>query len=238
MGQKVNPIGNRLGIIKGWDSNWYGGNHYAQKLVEDRKIREYLAARLAKASVSKIVIERTLKLITVTVHTARPGIIIGKGGQEVDKLREELKNITNKEIQINIFEIKRPELDATIVANNIARQIEGRISFRRAIKMTIASTMRMGAEGIKVQISGRLGGAEMARSETYKEGRIPLHTFRADIDYALGEAHTKVGLIGIKVWICNGEIYGKPDLSPNVGKSAPHRGNRPPRGGNTRKRRK
>lgn len=241
MGQKVNPISNRLGIIKGWDSNWYGGNHYAQKLVEDRKIREYLSARLAKASVSKIVIERTLKLITVTVHTARPGIIIGKGGQEVDKLKEELKNITNKEVQINIFEIKRPELDATIVANNIARQVEGRISYRRAIKMTIASSMRMGAEGIKVQISGRLGGAEMARSETYKEGRIPLHTFRADIDYALGEALTKVGLMGIKVWICNGEVYGKPDLSPNVGKSAPsapQQGNRPPRGANTRKKRK
>ena len=241
MGQKVNPISNRLGIIKGWDSNWYGGNHYAEKLVEDKKIREYLNARLAKASVSKIVIERTLKLITVTVHTARPGIIIGKGGQEVDKLKEELKNITGKEIQINIFEIKRPELDATIVANNIARQVEGRISYRRAIKMTIASTMRMGAEGIKIQISGRLGGAEMARSETYKEGRIPLHTFRADIDYALGEALTKVGLMGIKVWICNGEVYGKPDLSPNVGKSAPSappRGNRPPRGANTRKKRK
>ena len=242
MGQKVNPIGNRLGIIKGWDSNWYGGNDYAQKLVDDSKIREYLNARLSKASISKIVIERTLKLITVTVHTARPGIIIGKGGQEVDKLKEELKNITKKDIQINIFEIKRPELDATIVANNIARQLEGRISFRRAIKMAIASTMRMGAEGIKVQISGRLGGAEMARSETYKEGRIPLHTFRADIDYALAEALTKVGLIGIKVWICNGEVYGKRDLSPNVGKSttggaagAPPRG-RSPRGASRKKR--
>jgi small subunit ribosomal protein S3 len=217
MGNKVNPIANRLGIIKGWDSNWYGGNNYAQKIVEDSKIREYLSARLAKASISKIVIERTLKLITVTVHTARPGIIIGKGGQEVDKLKEELKKITKKEVQINIYEVKRPELDAVIVGNNIARQIEGRVSFRRAIKMTIASTMRMGAEGIKVQISGRLGGAEMARSETYKEGRIPLHTFRADIDYALAEAHTKVGLIGIKVWICNGEVYGKRDLSPNLG---------------------
>jgi small subunit ribosomal protein S3 len=209
-----------LGIIKGWDSNWYGGNNYAQKLVEDSKIREYLSARLAKASLSKIVIERTLKLITVTVHTARPGIIIGKGGQEVDKLKEELKKITNKEVQINIYEVKRPELDAVIVANNIARQLEGRVSYRRAIKMAIASTIRMGAEGIKVQISGRLGGAEMARSETYKEGRIPLHTFRADIDYALAEAHTKVGLIGIKVWICNGEVYGKRDLSPNMGLSS------------------
>ncbi len=217
MGQKVNPVGNRLGIIKGWESNWYGGNDYSQKLVEDNKIREYLNARLAKASVSKIIIERTLKLITVTVNTARPGIIIGKGGQEVDKLKEELKKITNKDVQINIFEVKRPELDATIVANNIAKQIEGKISYRRAIKMSIASSMRMGAEGVKVLISGRLGGAEMARTEMYKEGRIPLHTFRADIDYALAEALTKVGLIGVKVWICNGEVYGKRDLSPNIG---------------------
>ncbi len=216
MGQKANPISNRLGIIKGWDSNWFGGNNYSDKLTEDFKIRKYLNARLAKASISKIVIERTLKLITVTVNTARPGIIIGKGGQEVDKLKEELKKITNKEVQINIFEVKRPELDATIVANNIARQLEGKISYRRAIKMAIASTMRMGAEGIKVMISGRLGGAEMARSEMYKEGRTPLHTFRADIDYALGEALTKVGLIGIKVWICKGEIFGKRDLSPNI----------------------
>ena len=217
MGQKVNPIGNRLGIIKGWDSNWFGGKNYADKLLEDSKIRQYLTTRLAKASISKVIIERTLKMITVTVNTARPGIIIGKGGQEVDKLKEELKKITQKEVQINIFEVKRPELDANIVANNIARQIEGKISYRRAIKMTIASTMRMGAEGIKVLVSGRLGGAEMARNETYKEGRIPLHTFRADIEYALAEALTKVGLIGIKVWICNGEIFGKRDLSPNIG---------------------
>jgi small subunit ribosomal protein S3 len=217
MGQKVNPVSNRLGIIRGWDSNWYGGRSFANKLVEDYKIREYLNARLAKASVSKIIIERTLKLITVTVNTARPGIIIGKGGQEVDKLKEELKKITKKEVQINIFEVKRPELDANIVANNVARQIEGKISYRRAIKMAIASTIRMGAEGIKVIISGRLGGAEMARSEMYKEGRIPLHTFRADIDYAVGEALTKVGQIGVKVWICNGEVYGHRDLSPNVG---------------------
>ena len=217
MGQKVNPISNRLGIIKGWDSNWYGGKDFPAKLLEDSKIREYLNARLAKASISKIIIERTLKLITVTVNTARPGIIIGKGGQEVDKLKEELKKITKKEVQINIFEVKRPELDAVIVGNNIARQVEGKISYRWAIKMRIASTMRMGAEGIKVQISGRLGGAEMARSENYKEGRIPLHTLRADIDYALAEANTKVGVLGIKVWICNGEVYGKRDLSPNVG---------------------
>jgi small subunit ribosomal protein S3 len=221
MGQKVNPISNRLGIIKGWDSNWYGGSDFTEKLVEDYKIREYLNARLAKASVSKIVIERTLKLITITVNTARPGIIIGKGGQEVDKLKEELKKITSKEVQINIFEIKRPELDAVIVATNVARQLEGKIAYRRAIKMAIASTIRMGAEGIKIQISGRLNGAEMARSETYKEGRIPLHTLRADIDYALAEAHTKVGTTGIKVWICKGEIYGRRDLSPNIGAKAP-----------------
>lgn len=215
MGQKVNPISNRLGIIRGWDSNWFGGNNYGDKLVEDAKIRKYLNARLAKASLSRIVIERTLKLITITVCTARPGIIIGKGGQEVDKLKEELKKITDKEVQINIFEVKRPETDAIIVGNNIARQLEGRVAYRRAIKMSIASAMRMGAEGIKIQISGRLNGAEMARSENYKEGRIPLHTFRADIDYAAVEALTKTGLIGIKVWICKGEVYGKRDLSPN-----------------------
>ena len=220
MGQKVNPIANRLGIIKGWDSNWYGGDNYGDTLLEDSKIRKYLNARLAKASLSKIVIERTLKLITVTIHTARPGIIIGKGGQEVDKLKEELKKISNKEVQINIYEVKRPELDANIVANNIARQVEGRVSYRRAIKMAMASTVRMGAEGIKVLISGRLGGAEMARRELYKEGRTPLHTFRADIDYAHAEAHTKVGVLGVKVWICNGEVYGKRDLSPNVGMAA------------------
>lgn len=230
MGQKVNPISNRLGIIRGWDSNWYGGKKYSDKLVEDAKIRKYLNARLAKASVSKIIIERTLKMITVTVYTARPGIIIGKGGQEVDKLKEELKKLTKKEVQINIFEVKRPELDANIVANNIARQIEGRISYRRAIKMAIASTMRMGAEGIKVLISGRLGGAEMARTEMYKDGRIPLHTFRSDIDYALGEALTKVGLIGIKVWICNGEIYGKRDLAPNIGAKPASAGSGKPSG--------
>jgi small subunit ribosomal protein S3 len=246
MGQKTNPIGNRLGIIRGWDSNWYGGNHYAQKLVEDDQIRKYLNARLSKAGVSKIVIERTLKLVTVTIHTARPGIIIGKGGQEVDKLKEELKKVTKKEIQINISEIKRPEMDAVIVAGAIARQIEGRISYRRAIKTAIASTMRIGAEGIKVLISGRLSGAEMARRELIKEGRIPLHTLRADIDYAIAEAHTTYGRIGIKVWICKGEVYGKVELTPNVEstaagqgreKSMPARPNsRPPRGGGNRNR--
>ncbi|MFK8282748.1 30S ribosomal protein S3 [Capnocytophaga cynodegmi] len=217
MGQKTNPIGNRLGIIRGWESNWYGGNDYGDKLAEDDKIRKYVQTRLSKASVSRVIIERTLKLVTVTITTARPGIIIGRGGQEVDKLKEELKKITGKDIQINIFEIKRPELDANLVAASIARQIEGRVSYRRAIKMAIAAAMRMNAEGIKVMISGRLNGAEMARSESYKEGRIPLSTFRADIDYALDEAHTTYGRMGIKVWIMKGEIYGKRELSPLVG---------------------
>jgi small subunit ribosomal protein S3 len=220
MGQKAHPIGARLGIIRGWDSNWYGGKNYGDKIVEDHKIRKYLIARLAKGGVAKVVIERTLKLITVTIHTARPGIVIGKGGQEVDKLKEELKKITKKDIQINIFEIKRPELDAQLVADGVARQLEARISFRRAIKMSIASTMRMGAEGIKIKTSGRLGGAEIARSEQYKEGRTPLHTFRADIDFAIAEAQTSYGKIGVKVWICRGEVYGKRDLSPNIGTSA------------------
>ena len=230
MGQKTNPIGNRLGFIQGWESNWYGGDNYRDKLVEDDKIRQYLNARLSRASLAKIIIERTLKLVTVTIHTARPGVIIGKGGQEVDKLKEELKKLTKKEIQINIFEVKRPELDARLVADSIARQIEARISFRRAIKMAVASTMRMGAEGIKVKISGRLNGAEMARSEMYKDGRTPLHTFRADIDYALAEAHTTYGRIGIKVWICKGEVYGKRDLSPNVGAKSGKAGARKPGG--------
>ena len=212
MGQKTNPIGNRIGIIRGWESNWYGGNDYGDKLAEDQKIRKYVHARLAKASISRVIIERTLKIVTITITTARPGIIIGKGGQEVETLKEEIKKITNKEIQINIFEVKRPELEATLVADSIARQIEGRVSYKRATKMAIATTMRMGAEGIKVQVSGRLNGAEMARSEMMKEGRTPLHTFRADIDYALSEALTQYGLIGIKVWICRGEVYGKRDL--------------------------
>lgn len=230
MGQKTNPIGNRLGLIRGWESNWYGGNNFGDKLAEDAKIRKYLRIRLAKASVSRIAIERTLKIVTVTIHTARPGIIIGKGGQEVETLKQEIKKITNKEIQINIFEIKRPELEATLVADSIARQVEGRISYKRATKMAIASTMRMGAEGIKVQVSGRLNGAEMARSEMFKDGRTPLHTFRADIDYALAEALTQYGLIGIKVWICRGEVYGKRDLmlhfkSPKK-KGGTHKSNR------------
>ena len=219
MGQKTNPIGNRLGIIRGWESNWYGGNDYGDKLAEDDKIRKYIFVRLFKASVSRVIIERTLKLVTITITTARPGIIIGKGGQEVDKLKEELRKLTGKEIQLNIIEIKRPELDAHLVAASIARQIENRISYKRAIKMGIAATMRMNAEGIKIQISGRLNGAEMARNEHYKEGRIPLSTFRADIDYALVEAHTTYGRLGIKVWIMKGEVYGKRELSPLVGLS-------------------
>ena len=219
MGQKTNPIGNRLGIIRGWESNWYGGKNYGDMIAEDEIIRKYIFTRLSKASVSRVIIERTLKLISITITTARPGIIIGKAGQEVDKLKEELKKISKKDIQLNIVEIKRPELEAQLVASSIARQIEGRISYRRAIKMAIAATMRMNAEGIKVQISGRLNGAEMARSETYKEGRIPLSTFRADIDYALVEAHTTYGRLGVKVWIMKGEVYGKRELSPLVGLS-------------------
>ena len=219
MGQKTNPIGNRLGIIRGWESNWYGGNDYGDKLTEDEKIRKYIRARLVKASVSRVIIERTLRIVTVTITTARPGIIIGKGGQEVDKLKEELKKITSKDVQLNIYEIKRPELDALLVASSVARQIESRISYKRAVKMAIAASMRMNAEGIKIQVSGRLNGAEMARSEHFKEGRIPLSTFRADIDYSLVEAHTTYGRIGVKVWIMKGEVYGKRDLNPLVGLS-------------------
>jgi len=217
MGQKVNPIGFRLGIVRGWDSNWFDSKQLASKLIEDEKIRNYIDARIAKGGISKVIIERTLKRITLTIQTARPGVVIGKGGAEVDKLKEELKKLTGKDVQINIFEIKRPELDAKLVADTIAQQIEGRISYRRAMKQAIQGTMRVGAQGIKVKISGRLAGAEMARTEMYKEGRIPLHTLRADIDYALSEALTVYGLIGIKVWICKGEIFGKRDLSPNVG---------------------
>ena len=217
MGQKTNPIGNRLGIIRGWDSNWFGGNDYGDRIAEDYKIRRYLDVRLSKGGNSRVFIERTLKLVTVTITTARPGLIIGKGGQEVDKLKEELKKLTGKDIQINIFEIKKPELDAVLVADSIAKQIENRVSYRRAVKMAIAGSMRVGAEGIKVQISGRLNGAEMARSESFKEGRIPLSTFRADIDYHISEAHTTYGRLGVKVWIMKGEVYGKRELSPLVG---------------------
>ncbi|MDR1973347.1 MAG: 30S ribosomal protein S3 [Bacteroidales bacterium] len=215
MGQKTNPIGNRLGIIKGWDSSWYGGRNFGDDLVEDNKIRKYLNTRWSKAGIAKILIEKTLKLVTITIFTARPGIIIGKGGMEVDKLKEELKKLTQKEIQLNINEVKRPELEAVLVAGSVARQLEGRVSYRKAIKMAISSAIRSGAEGIKVQISGRLGGAEIARTEHFKEGRTPLHTLRADIDYALAEAHTTYGRLGVKVWICRGIVYGKRDLMVN-----------------------
>ena len=235
MGQKVNPISNRLGIIRGWDSNWADSKKQSEIILEDYKLRKYLNVRLATCSVSRIVIERTLKLVTITICTSRPGIIIGRGGKDVEKLKEELKTITDKDVQINIFEVKRPELDAAIVASTIARQIEGKVAYRRAVKMAVAASMRAGAEGIKVQVSGRLNGAEMARSEMFKDGRTPLHTLRADIDYALAEAHTKVGVIGIKVWICRGEVYGKRDLAPQftsaqkegrpaAGANAPRRG--------------
>lgn len=241
MGQKTHPIGLRLGIIKGWESNWFGGKDFSAKLIEDEKIRSYLIARIPRGGISKIIIERTLKKITITIHTSRPGIVIGKGGKEVDKLREEIKKITNKDVQINIFEIKRPELDATLVAQQVAQQLEGRVSFRRAMKSSLASTMRAGAEGCKIMCSGRLGSAEMARTEQYKQGRIPLQTLRADIDYALVEAHTIYGVIGVKVWIFKKEIFGKVDLSPD---SKPDRkrgggGQRPGgnQGGNKRRKR-
>ncbi len=218
MGQKANPIGNRLGIIRGWESNWYGNKRdYSKKLIEDNRIRTYLNARINKGGISKIVIERTLNKLIVTIHTSKPGIIIGKGGGEVDHIKEELKKLTGKEdVQINILQVRRPELDANIVGDTIARQIENRINYKRAIKLSIASAMRMGAEGIKVKVSGRLGGAEIARSEEIKQGRVPLHTFRMEIDYANVFALTVYGKIGIKVWICKGEVLTKRDLNPNI----------------------
>ncbi len=209
MGQKTNPIGLRVGIIRGWESNWYEGKSYAEKLKEDNQIRSYIRKRLTKAGVSRIIIDRTSKNIILTLHTSRPGVVIGKSGKEITQLEQELKKLTNKEVKVQINEIKRPELDAYLVAENIASQLKGRISFRRAMKQAITAAMRMGAEGIKVMCSGRLGGAEMARSEQYKDGRIPLHTLRADIDYASVPAHTIYGTIGVKVWICRGEILGK-----------------------------
>jgi small subunit ribosomal protein S3 len=217
MGQKANPIGNRLGIIRGWESNWYGNKKdFASKLIEDNKIRNYLNARINKGGIAKIVIERTLGKLIVTIHTSKPGIIIGKGGGEVDRIKEELKKLTGKEdVQINILEIRRPELDAMIVGDTIARQIENRINYKRAIKMSIASSLRMGAEGIKIKVAGRLNGAEIARTEEIKQGRVPLHTFRMDIDYANVFALTVYGKIGIKVWICKGEVLTKRDLNPN-----------------------
>jgi small subunit ribosomal protein S3 len=208
LGQKVNPVGLRLGINRSWDSNWYDEREFAEKLSEDLKIRKYIRTRLQRAGVSNIEIERTSKRITLTIHTARPGIVIGRKGAEVDKLKVELQKITDKEIQLNINEIKRPELDAYLVAENVAKQLEAKIGFRRAMKKAIMFAIRMGAEGVKISCSGRLGGAEMARTEGYKEGRIPLHTLRADIDYALATANTTYGIIGVKVWICKGEVLG------------------------------
>lgn len=238
MGQKTNPIGNRLGIIRGWESNWYGNKKdYATKLIEDNKIRNYLNARINKGGIAKIVIERTLNKLIVTIHTSKPGIIIGKGGGEVDRIKEELKKLTGKEdVQINILEIRRPELDANIVGETIAKQIENRINYKRAIKMAIASTLRLGAEGIKIKVSGRIGGAEIARSEEIKQGRVPLHTFRMDIDYASVFAQTVYGKIGIKVWICKGEVLAKRDLNPNfVGGKAEGGERRDARGGGERR---
>jgi len=209
LGQKTNPKGFRLGIIRSWDSNWFDERDFAKKLSEDIMLRRYVRNRLQKASISKIEISRTPKQITLTIHTARPGIVIGRKGAEVDKLREELQRVTGKDVQLNINEIKRPELDAYLVAESIASQLEGKVSFRRAMKKAIQSTMRMGAEGIRICCSGRLGGAEMARVEQYKEGRIPLHTLRADIDFARATSRTSYGAIGVKVWICRGEIIGE-----------------------------
>lgn len=209
MGQKTHPIGFRVGVIRNWESNWFESKSYAGKLKEDDRLRKYVRERLKNSGISRIVIDRTSKNITVTIHTSRPGVVIGKGGQEISKLEQELKSFTSKEVKVQISEIKRPELDANLVADTIARQLEGRVSFRRTMKQAIAAAMRQGAEGIKIMLAGRLGGAEIARSEQYKEGRTPLHTIRADIDYANGRAETIYGSIGIKVWICRGEILGK-----------------------------
>ena len=216
MGQKTNPVGFRLGVIRGWDSNWYTDGSFADKIVEDEEIRRYLDARLKRAGLSRTVIERTPKRVILTLHTSRPGVIIGRGGTEVEKLRAELQKITDKDIQININEIKRPEIDATLVAQNIAQQLEGRVSYRRAMKMALSAAMRSGAQGIRIRLGGRLGGAEMGRVEQYLEGRVPLHTMRADIDYAEATAFTVQGTSGVKVWIFHGEVIGKPDLSPNA----------------------
>lgn len=208
MGQKTNPIGYRLGFIKTWNSQWFDEKNFAEKLNEDLLIRRYIRRRMSDGAVSKIGIERTARRILINIHTARPGVVIGKKGSEVDKLKEELKKLVKKDIQINISEVKHPEMDSYLVAANIARQLEGKVSFRRAMKRALTSSMRLGAEGIKIVCSGRLGGAEMARTESYKEGRIPLHTLRADIDYATATAYTTYGTIGVKVWLYHGEVIG------------------------------
>lgn len=216
MGQKTNPTGFRLGIIRGWDSNWFSEENQPSLIIEDEKLREYLHTRLRNGGLSNVIIERTPKRILLTLRTSRPGVIIGKGGEQIELLREELKKITSKEVQINVSEIKRPELDASLVAQNIAQQLQARVSFRRAMKTAISSAMRMGAKGIKVRCAGRLGGAEMARTEQYKEGQIPLHTLRADIDYATSTSNTIYGSIGVTVWIFKGEIIGDVDLTPGT----------------------
>jgi len=221
VGQKAHPIGLRLGIIRSWDSNWYDEKSFASKLEEDRTIRNYVRNRLKKAGISRILIERTPKRAVITINTSRPGIVIGRSGKEITLLEEELKRITNKEVKILINEIKRPELDAYLVAENIAQQLEGRVAFRRAMKNGITAAMRMGAEGIRVKSAGRLGGAEMARTEQYKDGRIPLHTLRADIDYATATARTIYGAIGVKVWICKGEVL---DAQQTMQPPPPRRG--------------
>ncbi|MFC4075408.1 30S ribosomal protein S3 [Salinithrix halophila] len=206
MGQKVNPVGLRVGVIRDWESKWYGDKDYANMLHEDIKIREYLAKRLKDAAVSTVEIERAANRVNLTIHTAKPGMVIGKGGSEVEALRQQLSKLSGKKIHININEIKNPELDARLVAENIAQQLERRISFRRAMKQTIQRTLRSGAKGVRTQVSGRLGGADIARTEGYNEGTVPLHTLRADIDYGTAEAHTTYGRIGVKVWIYRGEV--------------------------------
>jgi small subunit ribosomal protein S3 len=217
MGHKVHPIGFRLGYIKGWESNWFSAKkNYATKLVEDNNIRKYIFARMPNSGIAKVVVERTIKKISLTIYTSKPGLIIGKGGGGVDSLKKELKKMYLEDIYVNIFEIKRPELNAKLVGESIAQQLRSRVAYKRVMKQAIASSMRAGAQGVKIRLSGRLGGAEIARSEEYREGRVPLHTLRADIDYGLVEAHTIYGKIGVKVWIFTGEVYGKRDLSPNV----------------------
>ncbi|MDP6338868.1 MAG: 30S ribosomal protein S3 [Candidatus Marinimicrobia bacterium] len=205
MGQKTHPVGFRLQVKKDWRSTWFAGDSFAPSLEEDVRIRKYLNARLPNAGIARVEISRTSKTVTVTIHTARPGIVIGKGGEEVNRLKNEIKQLTEKNVQINISEVKRPELDAALVGSNIAHQLKKKVSYRRVVNKVIQSTMRMGADGIRINVAGRLGGAEIARSEKFAQGRVPLHTLRADIDYALTESHTQYGIIGIKVWICNGE---------------------------------
>ena len=208
MGQKTHPIGFRLGINKPWISNWYGGKKYSDYVAEDIILRKYINQRLSNAGISSISIDRTSKKITITINTSRPGIVIGKGGKDVDQLREEIKQLSEIETQVNVSEIKRPEMDPKLVGENIAQQLIKKISYRRAVKKAIQATMRMGAEGIRIRVAGRLGGADIARRETFMEGRVPLQTLRSDINFAITEARTTYGIIGLKVWICNGEVSG------------------------------